>query len=158
MNRAEFGGNDMFKYDFSYDSILTPSEVKNKGILYDDERFSFESYWEDGFDHYERLFYTDDNNVKAPFSGLLHGLYPNGIVSGYSFYKDGYQEGEDVHFYDDGTISEYTNYSKADSTALIIKWFRTGTISEIMELSDHGSHKKYIEYDENGNIISQGER
>lgn len=153
-----FGGNDMFKYDFSYDKILTPSEVKNRGILYDDERFSYESYWENGFNHYERLFYTDDNNVKAPFSGLCYDLYPNGNVQGYSYYNGGYKEGEDVDFYDNGTISKYTNFNKADSKALIINWFRNGTISKIMELSDHSRHKKFIEYDENGNIISQGER
>lgn len=26
----------MFKYNFSYDNILTPSEIKNRGILFDD--------------------------------------------------------------------------------------------------------------------------
>ena len=147
----------MFKYNFSYDNILTPSEIKNRGILFDDERFSFESYWENGFNHYERLFYTDDNNEKAPFSGLCYELYPNGNVHGYSYYNDGYKEGEDVDFYDNGAISKYTNYNKADSTALIINWFRNGTISKIMELSNHGRHKKYIEYDENGKVITQNE-
>ena len=147
----------MFKYNFSYDNILTPSEIKNRGILFDDERFSFESYWENGFNHYERLFYTDDNNEKTPFSGLCYELYPNGNVHGYSYYNDDYKEGEDVDFYDNGAISKYTNYNKADSTALIINWFRNGTISKIMELSNHGRHKKYIEYDENGKVITQNE-
>lgn len=147
----------MFKYNFSYDNILTPSEIKNRDILFDDERFSFESYWENGFNHYERLFYTDDNNEKTPFSGLCYELYPNGNVHGYSYYNDGYKEGEDVDFYDNGAISKYTNYNKADSTALIINWFRNGTISKIMELSNHGRHKKYIEYDENGKVITQNE-
>lgn len=147
----------MFKYNFSYDNILTPSEIKNRGILFDDERFSFESYWENGFNHYERLFYTDDNNEKTPFSGLCYELYPNGNVHGYSYYNDGYKEGEDVDFYDNGAISKYTNYNKADSTALIINWFRNGTISKIMELSNHGRHKKYIEYNENGKVITQNE-
>lgn len=147
----------MFKYNFSYDNILTPSEIKKGGILFDDEKFSFESYWENGFNHYERLFYTDDNNEKAPFSGLCYELYPNGNVHGYSYYNDGYKEGEDVDFYDNGAISKYTNYNKADSTALIINWFRNGTISKIMELSNHGRHKKYIEYNENGKVITQNE-
>lgn len=152
-----FGVNYMFKYDFSYDDILSPSEVKKRGILFNDERFSFESYWENGFNHYERLFCSNKNGEKVPFSGLLYELYPNGIPVGYSFYKDGYQEGENVDFYDDGTISKYTYYNKIDSTTLVIKWFRNGIISEIMEATDHGKHKKYVEYNESGNIIKQYE-
>ncbi len=148
----------MFKYDFNYDDILSPNDVKKDGILFDDERFSFESYWENGFNHYERLFYSNNGDEKVPFSGLLYELYPNGNVHGYSYYNGGYKEGEDVDFYDNGAISKYTNYNKTDSTALIINWFRNGTISKIMELSDHGRHKKCVEYDESGNIIKQYER
>lgn len=44
-----------FKNEFSYDDILSPSEVKEKGIFYDDDRFIYESYWKNGFNHYERL-------------------------------------------------------------------------------------------------------
>ena len=120
----------MFKYDFSYDDILSPNDIKKYGILFNDE--------------------------KLPFSGLLYELYPNGIVSGYSSYKAGYQEGTNVDFYEDGTISKYMN-TQADSKTLVIKWFRNGTISKITEISGHGIHKKYIEYDECGKIIAQGE-
>ena len=51
-----FEGDYMFKYDFSYDDVLSSGEIKKRGILFDDEKFSFESYWENGFNHYERLF------------------------------------------------------------------------------------------------------
>ena len=148
----------MFEYEFSYDNILSPNEVKENGILFDDERFSYESYWENGFNHYERLFYTDDHNVKAPFSGLCYGLYPNGNIHGYSYYNGGYKEGIDVDFYDNGAVSKYTKYNKADSKTLIISWFRNGTISEILELSDHSRHKKCVKYNESGNIIEQYEK
>lgn len=68
----------MYNYnkEFSYDNILSPDEVKKKGILLD-ERFTFED------DYSDRLFYTDENNVKVPFSGLGYDLYPNGNISGY---------------------------------------------------------------------------
>ena len=147
----------MFEYDFSYDDILSSSVVIKDGILFDDERFSFESYWENGFNHYERLFYSTGNGEKAPFSGILYELYPNGRISGYSFYKDGYQEGQNVDYYDNGVLSKYSNFNRLNSNVLIIKWFRNGTISEVMELTDHGRHKKYVVYDENRNIIKQGE-
>ncbi|MCM1524089.1 MAG: hypothetical protein NC120_06485 [Ruminococcus sp.] len=147
-----------FKNEFSYDDILSPSEVKEKGILFNNERFVYECYSENGIAHYERLFYTDDNNVKAPFSGLLYALYPDGIVSGYSFFKDGYHEGEDAHFYDDGAIAKYTNYHKDESRTLIIEWSKDGTISRIEEMFNVGNRQKRIEYDESGNIINQYER
>lgn len=139
----------IFKNEFSYDDILSPSEVKEKGILFDDERFTYED------DHFERIFYTDENNVKAPFSGLCYDLYPNGNVQGYSYFNDGYKEGEDVDFYDNGNILRYVNYHKAESRALIIKWSKDGTISRIEEQFNVGNRQKRIEYDIYGNIIHQ---
>lgn len=141
----------MTNLDFKPD-ILSPSVVKREGILYDDESFSFESYWENGRNHYERLFYTNGNGEKAPFSGLLYEMHPNGQISGYSFYQDGYQEGQNVDFYDNGAISKYCNFEKSNSKALMIRWFRNGTIHEVTELTDHGRNKKLMEYDEDGNI------
>ena len=152
-----FEGDYMFKYDFSYDDVLSSGEIKKRGILFDDERFSFESYWENGFNHYERLFYSDNGDEKAPFTGLLYELYPNGIIHGYGFYKDGYQEGANVDFYDDGTISKYMN-DQDNSKTLVIEWFRNGTVSKVTEVSDHGCHVKSVEYDESGNIIKEYER
>lgn len=74
----------MFEYDFCYDDILSSSVVIKDGILFDDERFSFESYWENGFNHYERLFYSTGNGEKAPFpeysmSCILMGGYPDTV-------------------------------------------------------------------------------
>ncbi|MCI6561732.1 MAG: hypothetical protein ACI4J2_10275 [Ruminococcus sp.] len=147
----------MFEYNFSYNDILSSSVVKKEGVLFEDERFTFESYWENGINHYERLFYTTENGQKAPFTGLLYELYPNGNILGYSFYKDGYEEGANVDFYDDGCVSKYSNFDKESNKTLIIKWFRNGKISEVIELTDHGIHKKFIEYDENGNIVRKGD-
>lgn len=137
-----------FSKEFSYDNILSPDEVKEKGIL-DDERFTYED------DYFERISYTDDNNVTAPFTGLCYWLYPNGIMHGYSFYNDGYQEGDEVYFYDNGDISKYTNYTKAESRALFIEWSKDGTVSRIEEMFNVGNRQKRIEYDIDGNITAQ---
>ncbi len=147
----------MFEYIFSYDKILSPSTVKKYGILYDEEKFSFESYWEGNFNHYERLFYTDEKGEKAPFKGLLYELYQNGLISGYAFYKDGYEEGQNVDFYKNGNISKYTDYQKNVEKAFIMEWFENGSVKKVLELSDHSRHKKFVEYDEQGNIVKQGE-
>jgi len=142
--------------DFDFSKLLSKEYVISNGFLYDEDVFSFESYWEKGFNHYERLFYTDKANKKEPFSGLLYELYPNGDILGYSFYKDGYEDGENVDFYDNGAVSHYMYYNKNDSASLVIEWFRNGSISKITEKTDHGKHERYIEYDERGNITAQG--
>ena len=103
------------------------------------------------------FFYSDNGDEKVPFTGLLYELYPNGIIHGYGFYRDGYQEGANVDFYDDGTISKYMN-DQANSKTLVIEWFRNGTVSKVTEVSDHGCHVKSVEYDESGNIIKEYER
>lgn len=139
----------IFKKEFSYDNILSPSEVKEKGIFLDDERFTYED------DYFERISYTDDNNVTAPFTGLCYWLYPNGIMHGYSFYNDGYQEGDEVYFYDNGDFSKYTNYTKDESRTLFIEWSKDGTVSRIEEMFNVGNRQKRFEYDIYGNITAQ---
>lgn len=146
----------MFKFDifeFSYDYIMTFDEVKKKGILYDEEKFSFESYWENGFNHYERLFYTDEHDITVPFSGLCYELYPNGNIHGYDYYNGGYKEGEDVEFYDNGNILRYENFIKAESKALIIEWSRDGIITLIRVMDNSRNRQKVTKYDIDGNII-----
>jgi hypothetical protein len=103
------------------------------------------------------IVFLTENGKKAPFTGLLYELYPNGNILGYSFYKDGYEEGTNVDFYDNGRVSKYSSFDKDSNKTLIIKWFRNGQISGVTELTDHGLHKKFIEYDENGNIIRKGD-
>jgi hypothetical protein len=152
-----FGHGTFFDEDvFSYNDILSSSVVKTEGILFNDERFSFESYWENGFNHYERLFYINESDEKAPFSGLLYELYPDGSIHGYSFYKDGYEEGQNVDFYDNGVISKYIYYDKISSETLVIKCFKNGNIEEMTELVK-GIRRKYIKYDEDGNIVKHSE-
>lgn len=149
-------GDIIMNLDFKPE-VLSKEYVKEHGCFYVESKLSFESYWENGINHYERLFYTTESGKKAPFTGLLYELYPNGNILGYSFYKDGYEEGTNVDFYDNGRVSKYSSFDKDSNKTLIIKWFRNGKISGVTELTDHGLHKKFIEYDENGNIIRKGD-
>ena len=72
--------------------VLSKEYVKEHGFFYVESDFLFESYWENGINHYERLFYSTENGEKAPFTGLLYELYPNGNILGYSFYDIEYSE------------------------------------------------------------------
>ena len=138
---------------FDYSKILSVEYVKSNGVNFDETKFSFESYWENGINHYERLFY----NQKV-FSGLEYELYPDGKLWGYSYYKDGYKDREDVEFYPDGQISKYVNFQSEINVTHIIRWHKNGKIKSNSELSDHSRHEKFIEYDENGNLINQSEK
>lgn len=139
----------IFKKEFSYDNILSPSEVKEKGIFLDDERFTYED------DYFERISYTDDNNVTAPFTGLSYWLYPNGNMHSYAFYKNGFKDGDEVEFYENGSISKYTYSNVAEARALFIEWSEDGTVTLIEEQFNAEIRQKRIKYDINGNIIAR---
>ena len=143
---------------FDYSKILSEKYVKSNGVYFDETKFSFESYWENGINHYERLFYKQNDEQFQPFSGLEYELYPDGKLWGYSYYKDGYKHGEDVEFYPNGQISKYINFQSDINVTYIIRWHKNGQIKLICELSDHSRHKKFTEYDENGNVMKQGEK
>ena len=148
----------MFYYDFDYDNIISFEDVKKDGVLYDetdDSRFSYETYREKNVQHYERLFYTDFTGSCKPFTGLLYDLFPDGKLSGYGFYENGYIQGDDVSFFHNGQLSRYVNNNSAVGKWLCIEWFENGNIKIISELTNHGRNRKYIEYDIEGNIIIQ---
>ncbi len=118
----------MYKYNFNYDDIMPLCDVIKEGILFDDEKFSFESYWESGVNHYERLFCFNEIGEKEPFTGMIYEIYPSGDLKGNSFYKNGYEEGQDVDFYENGNISRYKFYNKITLAAFVIKWFENGNM------------------------------
>ena len=44
--------------------VLSKEYVKEHGFFYVELKFSFESYWENEINHYERLSYTTENGKK----------------------------------------------------------------------------------------------
>ncbi len=149
---------EIFGIQFEYPQILTLEYIKAHGILWNDDHFSFESYWEGSFNHYERLFYQHSGHEAEPFTGLVYELYPDGSLHGYSYYVSGYQENVDAEFYPNGQIRSYTNFQKSECRALVLKWFENGQLKEITQLTNHSRNQKTVEYDEQGNIIGQYEK
>lgn len=149
---------DIFGIRFEYPQLHTLEYVKAHGVLWNDDDFSFQSYWEGSINHYERLFYRHGNQAEAPFSGLLCELYPNDALRGYACYVSGCQEDDDADFYPDGQIKKYGNFCKAELKSLILEWDESGQIRKIMQLTDRGRHVTEVEYDASGNIINHYER
>lgn len=140
---------------FDFSRILSLEYVKANGVLWDDDIFIYESYWENGFDHYERLFDKPMDEGGKPVTALIYELFPDGTLSDYAYYKDGYKYGEDVEFYKSGRVSSYTLFT--DDEFYIYEWYENGQLKEIFERyrEDNIYYRRQTCYDENGNKFSK---
>ncbi len=82
----------MINYDDIIAGLFSLEYVLRNGVLYDS--LSDEYYWENGVNHYERMFDKPMDDGGKPFSGIAYELYPEGNIRGYTEYKEGYQYGE----------------------------------------------------------------
>lgn len=85
-----------------------------------------------------------------PFSGLTYELYDNGNMSYYSYYVDGFADGDFVEFYKDGSVCSF-NKMKRGQVIESIEWYHDGKIKEegIYSFGICISNKKW---DEQGNL------
>ncbi|MCM1472693.1 MAG: hypothetical protein NC040_01445 [Muribaculaceae bacterium] len=140
---------------FDFSRILSAEYVKANGILWDEDLFTYESYWENGYNHYERLFDKPMDEGGKPVTALIYELFSDGTLSDYAYYKDGYKYGEDVKFYKSGRVSGYTLFM--DSEFYLYEWYENGQIKEFFERyrDDNKYFRRMTCYDENGNKISK---
>lgn len=140
---------------FDFSRILSLEYVKANGVLWDDNIFTYESYWENGFDHYERLFDKPMDKGGKPVTALIYELFPDGTLSDYTYYKDGYMYGEEVEFYKSGRVSSYTLFT--DDEFYMYKFYENGQLKELFERyrDDNIHYRRKICYDENGNKSSK---
>lgn len=140
---------------FDFSRILSAEYVKANGVLWDDYNFTYESYWENGYNHYERLFDKPMDKGGKPVTGLIYKLFPDCTLSGYDYYKDGYQYGESVGFYKSGRVSSYTLFT--DSEFYFYEWYENGQLKEFSERyrDDNMHYRRMTFYDENGNKLEK---
>ncbi len=143
----------MINYDDILAGLLSSEYVLKKGIPYD--LLTDEYYWENGVNHYERMFDKPRDNGGKPFSGIAYELYPEGNIRGYTEYNEGYQYGDDVTFYPSGRLQRYSRYTNTEN--YIYEWYENGTVSFIKQNNrkDVPHYYRNKEYDENGSIIKQ---
>ena len=134
---------------------LDKEYIIEHGVLFNEDIFSFESYWENEKNHYEQLFDKPMNMGGKPFNGLIYELYPNGELAGYTFYKNGYHYGDDVEFYESGQIRHYSRLT--DSENYICSWYQNGSVKKIKEnhRRDVPHFYRTVEFDEKGNLQKQ---
>ncbi len=142
----------MIMFDFS--RILSTEYVKANGVLWKDD-FTYESYWENGYNHYERLFDKPMDKGGKPVTGLIYELFPDGTLSDYAYYKDGYNHGEDVEFYKSGRLRSYTLFKYSEF--YLYEWYENGQLKELFERyrDDNKYFRRTTRYNENGNKISK---
>lgn len=140
---------------FDFSRILSIEYVKANGVLWNDDVFTYESYWENGFDHYERLFDKPMDKGGKPVTALIYELFPDGTLSDYTYYKDGYMYGEKVRFHKSGRVSSYTLFT--DDDFYIYEWYENGQLKELFERyrDDNIHYRRKTCYDENGNKSSK---
>ena len=102
------------------------------------------------------LCYPDDRgnpDYSRRFSGVLYQKrYGKLNLWYYIHYKDGLEDGAEVHFYDSGKVM---NYMVSKNNRLVGKsyvWYENGKIDRINDWDQ----QEYVEFDENGEITEQG--
>ena len=124
--------------------------VKTYGILFNENTFS------ENEEPVGILYDSPSKTGGKPFTGLLYTLYPNGNIGYYSIYKNGFEDGETVAFYECGQPSKYSIIHKGGFVGTSYQWYENGNLKKKLERYDDSWHYKYIEYDEDGNITNQG--
>lgn len=94
-------------------------------------------------------------DTQIPFTGLLYYKYDDGDLGSYCFYKDGYEDGDEVIFYGDGIVMEWNSYDRKTGSGT----YRTYYENEVLmsELKVEKNHKEYRIWGENGNRIEEKE-
>ncbi|MCM1506331.1 MAG: hypothetical protein NC177_04235 [Ruminococcus flavefaciens] len=125
-------------------NILSKEYVIEHGTYFDGE----EICWCD---------YLIGNCEGVLFTGLLYEIYDNDILAYYSYYENGKKHGLSVDFYLSGKPKSYGVFNKGNLVGKSYEWYENGLIKRIRNYYKNDCHYKYIEYDENGNTINQGE-
>ena len=133
---------------------FSPDYIISHGVEWNDDVFEHRTYYNKAENkyHYEQLFFKD-----TPFTGITYELFANGNPKGYSCYKDGYECGDNVDFFEDGSLSFINRTAPDHSRCFASGWHENG--KPAMEVIAHRPDNKqfYIHntYDTNGNIISK---
>lgn len=118
--------------------VVTKAVILQKGIHFDELANEYCS---------DRMLNREGG---IPFSGLTYELYDNGEVSYYSYYVNGFPEGDFVEFYEDGSVCSFSKM-KRGQVIETIEWYHDGKIKEegTYNLGVCISNKKW---DEQGNL------
>lgn len=102
----------------------------------------------------DRILDKPEDEGGKPFTGLAYELYNNNELAYYCFYKDGFDHGDFVEFYENGNIEsvqymEYGRISGKEET-----WFESGKLKSVGEYA-YGICLSLKEWSEEGFLIEE---
>lgn len=102
----------------------------------------------------DRILDKEEEDGGKPFTGLTYELYRNNKLAYYSFYKDGFPNGDFIQFYENGNIKK-VQYMKYGRVAGIEEtWFESGRLKSVGE-SAYGVRLNFKEWNEEGGLIEE---
>ena len=104
----------------------------------------------------DRLLDKEMDEGGKLFNGLAYELNSEGILVYYGYYKDGFEEGENVYIYPNGIIESYATMKRGRVFGESREYYENGNIKSIT-YSEYGVILNQTVWDEYGNLIYEEE-
>lgn len=128
--------------------ILTKDEVLARGLEFDGEIIQYSG------EYGEQVCDTSLENKELPITGILYEMHSNGNLNYYSYYVNGFPDGETVYFYEDGSLKSYESLLNSVSHGKTVCWYENGSVKS-KSTSKYGITTSLLEWDENGNLVKE---
>ncbi len=125
--------------------VLTKEYVLNNGV-------DFEELWNEYCS--DRILDKPENEGGKPFTGLAYELYNNNELNYYCFYKDGFEHGDYVEFYENGNIQSAQYMKYGSIVGKEETWFKSGMLKSVAEY-EYGVCLNLKEWNEKGVLIKE---
>ena len=135
--------------------LLPKQYVLEHGVP--DQSLSDEYYIDDnGVYQYGQMFDKPLDEGGKPFCGISYDLRDGDLYLGYTEYKDGWQHGIEVGFYDSGQPRDFS-YLKEKEAYYGYSWYENGVLKKRWEhhRKDVPGYERSKEYDEAGSLVKQ---
>jgi antitoxin component YwqK of YwqJK toxin-antitoxin module len=93
-------------------------------------------------------------DTDIPYTGIVYSKYNDGDMASYCFYKDGYEDGDQVEFYGNGKVRSWNNFRRDMGKDEAREFYENG-ILKCMGKYDGDVCLEYKIWDENGNLIDE---
>ncbi len=122
--------------------ILSKEYIYEHGIDIDDI----------GYDPLLAIYVIMDTDI--PYTGIGYSKYDDDEMESYSFYKNGYEDGEEAKFYPNGKIMSWNNFGSDSKKGESREWYENGILMRMGKF-DGNVCLEYNIWDQNGNLIEK---
>lgn len=100
----------------------------------------------------DRMLDKEEEEGGQLFTGLAYELDSSGKLVYYGYYKDGFEEGENIYIYSNGNIESCAIMKRGRVFGEMREYFENGKLKAITH-SEYGVILKQKKWDESGNLI-----